>query len=125
MAVWRPSAQKWARRGLEEEGANDIVRGADHPLSLAVLRRSIRTRHAQVDTAGEKEGTGSVVIKLTAVVTLDGLDGEAELSSDPGKEMEEGGERVRLCTQRKSPRVMREVINNRQIVLITRNAEYR
>ena len=66
-----------------------------------------------------------MVIKLTAVVTLDGLDGEAELSSDPGKEMEEGGERVRLRTQRKSPRVVRKVIDNHQIVLITRHAEYR
>ena len=90
-------------RGLEEESANDIVRRADHPLRLAILRGSIQTRHAQVDTAGEEEGTGSVVIKLTDVVTLDGLDGEAELSGDPGKEVEEGGKRVRLRTQRKSP----------------------
>jgi hypothetical protein len=33
-----------------------------------------------------------------AVVTLDGLDGEAELSGHPGKEVKEGGEGVGLGT---------------------------
>ena len=53
----------------------------------------------------EKEGTGGEVIELTPVVTLDGLNGEAELSGHPGKEVE-GGEGLRLCAQRKSPRVV-------------------
>ena len=39
--------------------------------------------------------------------------------------MEEGGEGLRLGAQRKRPRVVREVINHHQIVLITRKAKYR
>ena len=34
-------------------------------------------------------------VELTPVVTLDGLNGEAELSGHPGKEVEEGGGRSR------------------------------
>ena len=59
------------------------------------------------------------------IVTLDGLNGEAELSRHPSKEVEEGEKSLRLGVQRKSPRVMREIINHHQIVFITRNAGYR
>ena len=54
---------------------------------------------------------GGVVIELTPIVTLDGLNGEAELSGHPGKEVKEGGEGLRLGAQRKSPRVMRKIIH--------------
>ena len=54
-----------------------------------------------------------------------GLNGEAELSGHPGKEVEEGGEGLRLGAQRKGPRVMRKIINHHQIIFITRYAEYR
>jgi hypothetical protein len=36
-----------------------------------------------------------------------------------------GGEGVTLGTQREGPGVVREIINDHQIILITRNAEYR
>ena len=39
--------------------------------------------------------------------------------------MEEGGEGLRLGAQRESPRVMRKIINNDQIISIARHAEYR
>jgi hypothetical protein len=39
--------------------------------------------------------------------------------------VKEGGEGVRLSTQREGPGVVREIINDHQIILITRNAEYR
>ena len=84
------------QRGLDQKGAHDVVRRANHPLSLAVLRRGIRTRHTQLNTPREEEGTGGGVIELTPVVTLDGLNGEAELSGHPGKEVEEGGKSLRL-----------------------------
>ena len=113
------------QRGLDQKGAHDVVRCANHPLSLAVLRRGLRTRHTQLNTPREEEGTCGGVIELTPVVTLDGLNGEAELSGHPGKEVDEGGEGLRLGAQRESPRVMREIINHHQIVFITRNAEYR
>ena len=64
------------------------------------------------------------VIELPPVVTLDGLNSEAELCGHPGKEVEEGGEGLRLGAQRESPRVMRKIINNDQVIFVARNAEY-
>jgi len=123
--VWRLSPEAGRQRGLDQKGAHDVVRRANHPLSLAVLGRGIRTRHTQLDTPREEERTGGGVIELPPVVALDGLNGEAELSGHPGKEVEEGGEGLRLGTQRKRPRVVREVIDHHQIVLVAREAEYR
>ena len=111
-------------RSLDQKGAHDVVRRANHPLSLAVLRRGIRTRHTQLNTPRQEERPGGGVIELPPVVTLDGLNGEAELSGHPDKEVEEGGEGLRLDAQRESPRVMRK-INNDQIISIARHAEYR
>jgi hypothetical protein len=68
---------------LDRQGAHDIVCGPNHALSLAVLGRGIRTRHAELDTLREEKGTRGVVIELTPIVTLDDLDGEAELSGHP------------------------------------------
>ena len=85
------SPEAWGERSLDQKGAHDVVRRANHPLSLAVLRRGIQTRHTQLNTPREEGGTGGGVIELPPVVTLDGLNGEAELSGHPGKEVEEGG----------------------------------
>lgn len=90
-------------RRLEQKGVHDVVGGANHALSLAILRGGIRTRHAQLDTVGEEEGTGGGVIELPAIVTLDGPDGEAELSRHLGEKVEKSGESIRLGTQGKSP----------------------
>ena len=60
----------------------------------------------------EEESAGGGVVELMPVVTLDGLNGEAELSEHPGKEVEEGGEGLKLGVKRKSPRVMREIIHH-------------
>jgi hypothetical protein len=84
------------KRGLEQKGAHDIVSGANHALSLAVLWGGVGTRHAKLDTTGEEERAGGMAIKLTPVVTLDGLNGKAELSRHPGEEVGECGERLRL-----------------------------
>jgi hypothetical protein len=111
------------KRGLKEKGAHGVVGGANHPLSLAILRRGIRARHAQLNTVREKEGTGGGVIKLTTIVTLDGLDGEAELCGHPSEEVKERGKHIRLRTEGKSPRIMRKIVNHHKIVLITRKTD--
>jgi hypothetical protein len=46
-----------------------------------------------------------------------------ELSGHPGNEVK-GGKGVRLGTQREGPGVVRKIINDHQIILIARNAEY-
>jgi hypothetical protein len=73
----------------------------------------------------KKESPRGGVIKLTPIVTLNGLDGETELSRHPGEEVTNRGKSIRLGTQGKSPRVMREIINQDQIILIARNAQNR
>ena len=83
---------------LKQKGVHGVIGGANHALSLAVLRGGIRTRHAQLDTIRDKEGTGGGVIELTTIVTLDGLDGEAKLCGHPSEEVEERGEGIRLRT---------------------------
>ena len=59
------------------------------------------------------------------VVTLVGLNGEAKLRGHPGKEVEEGGEGLRLGAERKHPRIVQEIIDHHQIVLIARKAKNR
>jgi hypothetical protein len=46
----------------------------------------------------EEENTGGGVIKLATIVTLNGLDVEAELCRHPSEEMKERGKSNRLCT---------------------------
>jgi hypothetical protein len=91
------------KRHLEQKGAHGVICGANHALNFAILRGGIRARHAQLDTVREEEGTGGGVIKLTTIVTLDGLDCEAELCGHPGEEVKEHGKSIRLHTQGKSP----------------------
>jgi hypothetical protein len=78
-----------------------------------------------VDTGRKEEGTGGGVIELSAIVALDSLDGEAELSGYPSKEVAKSGESLGLGTQRKSPGIMGEIIDHHQVVLIARHAENR
>jgi hypothetical protein len=73
----------------------------------------------------EEEGTGGGVIKLTTIVTLDSLDGEAKLRGHPSEEVKNHGESIRLRTQGKSPRIMRKIIDHHKIVIISRNTDDR
>ena len=86
------------KRGLKEKSTHGVVGGANHVLSLAVLRGGIRARHPQLDTVREKEGTGGGVIELLTVVTLDSLDGEAKLCGHPSEKVDKRGESIRLRT---------------------------
>jgi hypothetical protein len=49
-----------------------------------------------VDTVGKEEGTGARVIELTAVVTLDALDGDTKLCAHVGEKVRKGGKCVRF-----------------------------
>ena len=56
--------------GLEKQGTHDVVRGADHAFSPAVLIRGIGARHRQLNVVGEKEGMTGGVVEFVTVVTL-------------------------------------------------------
>ena len=70
---------------MDQKGAHAVVCRANHPLSLAILGRGIRTRHTQLNTPREEERTGGGFVELPPVVALDGLNGEAELSGHAKK----------------------------------------
>ena len=77
--------------GLEKQGTHDVVRGADHAFSPAVLIRGIGARHRQLNVVGEKEGMGRGVVKLPPVVTLDSPNGASRLNGNPSEEVRKGG----------------------------------
>jgi hypothetical protein len=71
----------------------------------------------------KEEHAGIGVIELAAVVALDCLNGGAELSGHISKEISKGGVRVRLKTQQKRPQIVRAIVENDQIIFITRNTD--
>jgi hypothetical protein len=112
-------------RRLEEKAADHIGGGADHAFGTTVLCRGVRARETQLGAMSEKERARGVVVELAAVVTLQGTNRAVKLGGDPGEEVCEGGERVGLQPKRESPKKVGKVIQNHQIVFITRNTEYR
>jgi hypothetical protein len=89
------------------------------------LGRGVRARETQLDAMSEKERAGGVIVELAAVVTLQGTDRAVKLGGDPGEEVCEGGECVGFQSKRKSPKKMGKIIQDHQIVFITRKTEYR
>ena len=73
--------------GLKQKSMHNIVERTNEALSLTVLRRGIRTGHAEVHAAGEEECAGAAVVELLAIVAVDYLHGGAELSSHIGKKV--------------------------------------
>jgi hypothetical protein len=71
----------------------------------------------------KEEVAGRGVIELPPVVTLNTLDGVTKLSGNPKQRSERCRERVRLQAQGKIPHKIREIIQNEQVIFITRNAE--
>jgi hypothetical protein len=100
---------------------HDIVGGTNHALGLAILRRSVGARHPKLDVVREEEIAGGGVIKLESIIALDARDGVAKLHGHKGEEVGESGEGVRLLAHRKSPRVVGAVIEDDQLILVTRD----
>ena len=73
----------------------------------------------------EEKHAHAEVVELAAVVAWDGLDDAAELSTDMSEEVLQSGESVRLLAQRKSPQIMTVVIENKQIVFVSKNIRNR
>jgi hypothetical protein len=85
------------RKGsLNKQCADDIVDGANNVFGFTILSGCVWTRHPELCPFRQKKGPGGRVVKLMPVVALDGLDGEAELSSNIRKEVGQGSEGVRF-----------------------------
>jgi hypothetical protein len=112
-------------RRLEEEAAEHVGGGADHAFGSAVLCRGVGARETQLDAMSEEERARGVVVELAAIVTLQSTDRATKLSGYLGEEVCEGGECVRLQPKREGLEKMGKIIQNHQIVFITRKTEYR
>jgi hypothetical protein len=109
---------------LEQHRGHNIVSGMNHVIGLAVLQGSVGTRHPKLDVMREEESAGGV-IKLMSIIALDTPDGATKLCGHKCKEVGEGGECVGLLAQRESPRVVGAVIEDYQVILVTRDTRNR
>jgi hypothetical protein len=104
---------------------HDIVGDMNHMLNLVVLGGGIGTRHLELDAVREEESTGGGVIKLISIITLDTMDGATKLCGHMGEEVRECGEGIILMVQRRGPRVVSAIIEDDQVILITRDTKNR
>jgi hypothetical protein len=136
--TWRERMMRWevrSRQGfcpvagrerrLEEKATNHVGGGANHALGLVVLGRGVGERETQLNAIGEKERPGGVVIELAAIVALQCTDQATKLGGVLGEKVCEGGKSVGLQSKRRSPEKMGKIIQNHQIVFISRETEYR
>jgi hypothetical protein len=79
-------------RCLQQQGAHDIVGGANHALGLAILRGGVRAWHSKLNAVGEEEGARVGVIEVSSVIALDTVDGVTKLLENVGEKVREGGE---------------------------------
>lgn len=77
---------RW-NRSLNQQGANDIIKGMKHMLSFSVLGGVVRTRHRKVDATSEEEHAVDGVVELVAIVILNRLNGGAKLGRDKCKNL--------------------------------------
>jgi hypothetical protein len=108
-----------SERLLEEKVSYHISGCANHAFGPVVLGKGIGAREMQLDPISEKETMGGMVVKLAAIVTLQGTNRAMKLGGYPGEEVCEGGERVRFQPKRNSPK-NGKIIQNHQIVFVTR-----
>jgi hypothetical protein len=65
--------------------------------------RGVWTRHAQGNAFGKKESVRGRVVKLMAVIALDGFYGTPKLSGDVGEKIRESEKSVRFEAKWESP----------------------
>jgi hypothetical protein len=111
-------------RRLKEEATDHVGDSANHALGPTILGRGVGAREMQLNATSEEERPRGMVIKLAAIVTLQCMDGATKLGGDLGEEVSEGGKRVGLQAERKSPEKMGKIVQNQQIVFVARQIEY-
>jgi hypothetical protein len=110
---------------LKKKRAQNIVKCAERAFGLSILLGSVWTRHAKCNTVGEKERAGRRIVKFTAIVALDTLDGGAELSVNIRKKIRKSGKCLRFFTEGKSPNVMGTIIQNDKMIFVPRDTNNR
>jgi hypothetical protein len=59
---------------------NGIINRTNNTLGFTILRRGLGAQHLEKNDIVKEKGPSGSIIKLAAIVTLDGLDGRIELS---------------------------------------------
>ena len=72
----------------------------------------------------EEERAGRRIVKFTTIITLDTLDGGVKLCACIGKEIGEDRERLGLEMKWESPNIMRTIIEDNKIVLVTGDTDH-
>lgn len=70
---------------------------------------------------GEKECAGLRIIKFTAIIALNALDGDAELGANISEKICKCGRSLGFEAERKRPNVVGAIIKNYQIIFIARH----
>jgi hypothetical protein len=71
--------------GMEQECADAIVEGAEDAFGTAVLLGHVGTRETEDSAMSSEESANSKVVKLFAIIGLEGMDGSTELGRDIGE----------------------------------------
>ena len=69
-----------------------------------------------MNAPSDEESASAGVIKLFAIVALNGFDARAKLGRGVGEEVGDRAESVKLKSKRKSPQVMSAIIKYDQII---------
>lgn len=81
---------------LKQQGADNVISGANNPLGFTVLRRGVWAGHQKLHAFGEEKGPHGRIIKLAPVVTLNIINCESKLSGDISKKVRQRGEHIRF-----------------------------
>ena len=107
---------------MNQQGASDIIKGAEDTLSFPILRRGVGTGEAQVDAPRSQKRCESLIDKLGSVVSLDAANGKTELCRGICTEVCDVFGDFRFVNKRSRPAEMGEIIQNDKVVAVTRNA---
>ena len=100
------------KRGLKEQGPDNVINGAKSAFNTAILWGCVGARHSKGDTMGEEERAGGGVVELTSIIALHALDGATELSGDVREKIGEGGKSIGFKTKWERPSVVGAIIKN-------------
>jgi hypothetical protein len=91
-------------RLLEDKVADHVGGGANDAFGPTIMGSGVGARETQLDAMSEEEGVRGVVVELTTIITLEGMDQATKLDRDLNEEVSEGGERGELQPKRESPK---------------------
>jgi hypothetical protein len=97
--------------GMNQKCANNIVQGAKHPLSFAVLGGRVWTRSAQQYATASQEGSSGVVDELGAIICLKTAYRTTEMCVSIRDKLDKLIMHFRLMTKQVRPTVMSIIIN--------------